>query len=241
MLAIVLASVLPVPARAAINPCANHNNYFAGYQDGNTQNDSFGASTNLRYENATMCTTQSTATSSAWSMIAPFDRDGVYIQSGFAYLNGPTGPKVHFSQMRRCNVCGLATIPGSTVQAGETHHAWQQWDTSCQCLHSNIDTTTFQSLTPGSDWSNHHPWESIYMGEVNWLESDVPGTASANALFLDLQREQGNGSWVGENAADLPPALNAQGCRWGVSSVQLQGDGLNAFSIDTYAYPSQIC
>jgi len=194
-------------SHAAFSPCDLGGGYFVGYYTNVAVPEYEGVSANLLYQSNHLCTpvTGLGNKTSTWTMVVGADFLG-WSQSGQGMYAGE-GCSRHFAQQEEnSNYFAPVTKYGSCVSAGQEHQVWQQFLTSPDRILANIDGVNFITSTynpfaaegfePGSGWAE--PFQVQIQGEVNYEESDISGTATAQSHFYGTQIQRYvNDVWEG--------------------------------------------
>lgn len=189
--------LLPAPAAAAIYNCGGLGHFFAGYSASTSGEPHYyeGASANIIYRQAALCSTDSTPNNSStgWTMIAAGDSNG-WAQSGLINYPG-LGCWKHFAQQAAPGF-PLFTVIQYCVTIGVSHVVWQRTKYNSVkglwVVQSMIDNTVFldSGYAPPSGWSPFAVWASPFvpqfLGETHHNASDVPGSASAKLDYSSM-------------------------------------------------------
>jgi hypothetical protein len=218
MLVSSLMMALMAPAASAAGTCASHGNYFDGYTWDGTHNlpggySPEGASAGVTVRVGLLCSGISTSANdnTVWTMLAQNQSvgDAGYAQIG--YLRSATsGVPYHFSEWRTTgNTPNFALYGASgSLTTGSTYQYWVQYiNSGCPsgttaCLAMNIGTTR-KALTNFNPWaangfdpSTYGPMRPQLFGEMQYAESDEPGSATSPVAFRDVQIQNISDAWI---------------------------------------------
>jgi hypothetical protein len=203
-----------VPASAEIYNCDSYGSKFAGWLNYGAYYEGVSAELTVRY--GAVCDTDQNNNnfSTAWTMLASNAGGGGYVQSGFMRAYGSL--IYHFAEQNR-DGSSYTRVYGSPISVGEIHRYWQQWDSTCSCLHSNVDTTRFMnsSFDPFSVWTT--PFSEQFVGEVKHVASDMPGVGGGPTKFANISVQDYYNHW-----ALIPNpflARTVDRSRWGANAI----------------------
>lgn len=183
-LAAALAIGEPVDVDAAEPTCGTRGNYHVYWQPPPGQQGlTEGTYALLVNRFAFLCGSVTTSRNftSAWTMIYSANGSG-WAQSGHDRSWG-TSMRYFAQQFSGGSGQLVTTFTPYSTSSGETHAYWQQYDASCACIHSNVDTTRLLNtgFNPYATWQT--PFIPQYSAETAFLASDVPGSAVAPSTF----------------------------------------------------------
>lgn len=124
--------------------------------------------------------------------------------------------------MTGCNA--LRRTFHGTTNNGEQHNYTEQFLGDCSCIHEMIDGQTYQlsNFNPKASGAWPHPFESQWLGEVKYLQSNMPGSSSQITRFANLAEENYTTyqMFTNLNQATLTPQ-NDQPTAWYNSGLHL--------------------
>lgn len=204
------------PAAAYGWQCGTGSNYFAGMYRTGDQIEGAAAYITSRFSG--VCDTDSNPINNftnAWTMVASNNGQS-WIQSGFERGFG-TGVR-HFSQVISPNLQD-STVYGDWFPYNEDHEYWQTLNSANGRMYSNVDGYNFLSTTfpVFNHWGT--PLQSEFLGEVRYLESDIPGYwPNATGFWNISTQRRSDHSWQYIPCPYLV-SLNSQPSRWAVEGV----------------------
>lgn len=220
-----VASLTPTAAHAELESCGAAGSYFDGYGYGDGPSGYVGTAAAIKVQHSALCQTDTnpgTNFSYTWTMIANFDGESGYAQSGYfhgygqaikhAVEDNPTGS----APVRR------TYIPGAVV--GD-YYAYSVVYTggSCSCILERIANTTYQQTNfhPYNRWQ--WPWTNEWFGETKYKASDVAGYVNNKAEFASLDVQDTTDGFIGHAYENYGTQSNPRGQRsaWSSSSFSI--------------------
>lgn len=232
LLAFTLAGSIPPLASAEVFTCGStsSSNYHGGYVQNGGAVNYVGSQVDIVNRYGAVCDTNTTKANftNAYGMIAgfmanPFDPGLGWGQSGFIrWYNSCT---YFFAQTEQdTSTTQPNTWYGTTcLTYGNTNTYQNTQIDSCSCLHSNINGTRELQTTwdPKNVWAS--PFSPQFEDETRYLQSDIPGNASARTNWSNLMgKRRTDNTWVNYPCNVLThendgSATRADGEKWWVS------------------------
>lgn len=221
-----LGIATPTAAQAALSGCGTQDysrTYISGWIHPNLS--SSGASAELPVRAAAVCDSDSGRQNftNSWSMIAADDSRG-WVQSGYERWWGSSFYFFSQTQRQQGTSGSLSTYYDTSqpLSVGSVFRFWQQYDTTCQCVHSNVNLRRLISTgwNPFTYWSQ--PFIPQFVSEARYTASDVPGNASVRQDFTKLQFQTTNNfSWA-PMPTGMTSELQNESSRWAQSPINNQ-------------------
>jgi hypothetical protein len=228
--AVLTASGAPPRASAEVFTCGSPAtfNYHGGYEQDSGAVSYVGSQVDIVNRYGAVCDTKTGKANftNAYGMIAgvnTFDGGPGWGQSG--YLRWYNSCTYFFAQIEEDAFdTGPQTFYGTTcLTYGNTNTYQNTQIDSCSCMHSNINGTRELASTwdPKNVWFT--PFSPQFEDETAYLESDIPGNASARTNWSNLMGKRlSDNTWVAYPCNVLThvndgSATRADGEKWWVS------------------------
>jgi hypothetical protein len=139
-----------------------------------------------------------------------------YAQIGYGYFRnyfGQTG-LFTFTQYRQCLTCDPATRYADPPTTGYFYKVSYNFTEKRLSMIRGSTSFAVTPWDPFSFWAT--PFQSQYMGETNYRESDVIGIQSTAASFGGIEKRNGDGSWSTDPNLKLVPSTGPRyHSKWG--------------------------
>ena len=217
----VCGALFAAPAQA--QTCSNgpQSRFIGYYHDVSTPYDFEGASTYLTGRPVTLCSGDNsggTNFSNSWAMIGSASSQAgqnQYAQAGFEVRKDLVSTR-HFSQINSGTGVVQTKYSSTVIPNGERHAYRALYNAACHCVVTSVDSVTYlmSGFNPFGTWQ--FPLMPQFMGEVSYLNQDMPGTPADKTHFTGLGAQRYDDVVISMPCTMLP--VNQNSTLWGRSA-----------------------